>query len=343
MSLIPLAGRRAALLLLLSAAGASAQDGASAAKSEGRFVRALTSLALEDYERAARSLDEVLAHAPDDPTVLAVRAEVAERMEAPADAVYFARRAADVAPDDARAWLTLASALRAARQPAEAADALDRALALAPTDPDALTAAADLAAERGDADAETEALTALVRVGDTVAARLRLSALAEQAGDADQALAQARAAARLAPAEPAVARRLGALQRAPATDAPTAPAAGGTDGPALFAAGRFAEAADALLAELDADPRQVDRWALALQALAQTADARAGATADDALLLFPSVPAVLAGAAEAYGAAGRADDARAVARRGLDALDLLGDRLPDADALRLRLDAVLSR
>ncbi|WP_420454174.1 tetratricopeptide repeat protein [Rubrivirga sp.] len=335
--------RTAVLLVLLSAGGVAAQTGAGAARSQGRFVRALTSLALEDYERAARSLDEVLAQAPDDPTVLALRAEVAGLMEAPADAVYYARRATDAAPDDARAWLALASALRAASQPAQAADALDRALALAPTDPDALTAAADLAAERGDADAERRALGALVRVGDTVAARLRLSALAEQAGDADQALAHAQAAARLAPAEPAVMRRLADLQRGPVATAPAARPTNGADGAGLFAAGRFAEAADALLAEVDADPRRVESWALALQALAQTADPRAGATADDALLLFPTAPAVLAGAAEAYGAAGRTDDARAVAQRGLDALDLLGDRLPDTDALRVRLDAVLSR
>ena len=118
---------------------------------------------------------------------------------------------------------------------------------------------------------------------------------------------------------------------------------GEADGSALFAAGQFAEAADALLAEIDDDPRQIDRWALALQALAQTADPRAGATADDALLLFASVPSVLVGAAEAYAAAGRTDDGLAAAQRAADALDLLGDDLPDAPALRARLDAVLSR
>ncbi len=343
--------RLAALALLLASTSAAAQTGAGAAKAEGRFVRALTALAIEDLETARRSLDEVLAEAPDDPTVLAVRAEVAGLMDAPADAVYYAGRATEAGPGRPDAWLGLARALRAAGQSDQAADALDRALALAPTDLDVLTASADLAADRGDDDGERAALGALVRVGDTVAARLRLSILAERAGDRDQALAQARAAARLAPGEVAVERRLAALASAPASAAPqTEPsqtespsATGPTDGASLVAAGRFAQAADVLLAEVDADPRRVESWALALQALARTADARAGATADDALLLFPSVPAVLVGAAEAYAAAGRAGDAARAAARAGDALDVLGARLPDADALRVRLDAVLSR
>ena len=110
-----------------------------------------------------------------------------------------------------------------------------------------------------------------------------------------------------------------------------------------MAAGRYAEAAEALLAEVDADPRRVDAWALALQALARTADPRAGATADDALLLFSSSLPVVTAAAEAYAAAGRADDARQTAQRGLSLLDVVGDSVPDTAALRTRLDAVLSR
>ena len=307
---------------------------------------------------AVQLLDEILADAPSDPTVLLLRAELAA---APADAVYFARQAADAAPDRADVWLGLARALRAAGQPADAVGALDTAGRLAPDDLDVLLAEATLAAEQNDARREQEALTRLVRVGDTVAARLRLSALAQAAGDRDAALSQAQAAARLAPSEPAVRRRLAELERAPtpatpdvpapaapltdaATPPGTAPASGaGADGAALFAAGRYADAADALLAETDRDPRQVDAWALALQALARTADPRAGTTADDALLLFPSVPAVVASAAEAYAAAGRPADARTAAQRGLDALDRLGDALPDADSIRTRLDALLSR
>ena len=334
--------RLAVALLLLAAMPASAQSRADAAEAEGRFVRALTAVAIEDFETARRSLDAVLEAAPGDVTVLTLRAEVATAMDAPADAVFFARRATEAAPDRAEAWLAFATALRGARQPAEAASVIDRARTLSPADPDVLALSADLAAERGDAAAERDALAALVRVGDTVAARLRLSVLAEQQGDADDALAQAQAAVRLAPNDPAVRRRADEL-RGDARSAASPTPGGEADGPALFAAGQFAEAADALLAEIDDDPRQIDRWALALQALAQTADPRAGATADDALLLFASVPSVLVGAAEAYAAAGRTDDGLAAAQRAADALDLLGDDLPDAPALRARLDAVLSR
>lgn len=322
---------RAALLLLLLTTAASAQSGVDA-RLEGRFVRALTAVAVEDFETARETLDQILEAAPDDASVLAVRAEVAGGLGATADAVYYARRATEAAPDDAAAWLALASALADAGQLPDAAAAADRAVALDPQSLDALTAAAEIAARTGDAAAERDALAALVGVGDTPAARLRLSTLAERAGDRAEALAQAQAAARLAPAEPAVARRLADL-RGEARPAPpaSAPESDGTDD------------VDALLAQVDADPRRVDLWARALDALAASADPRAGATADDALLLFPSVPAVLASAAEAYAAAGRADDARTTAQRGLDALALLGDDLPDAGALRLRLDAVLSR
>jgi hypothetical protein len=320
---------RAALLLLLLTSVAAAQGGADA-RIEGRFVRALTAVAVEDFEAARETLDQILETAPDDASVLAVRAEVAAGLGATADAVYYARRATEAAPADAGAWLALSAALLDADQLADAADAASRAVALDAHNLDALTAAAEIAARLGEPDAEREALAALVRVGDTAAARLRLSTLAERAGDRDEALYQAEAAARLAPSEPAVARRLADLRGAPPSPVST-PEAGGADD------------VDALLAQVDADPRRVDLWVQALDALAAAADPRAGATADDALLLYPSVPAVLAPAAEAYAAAGRTGDARATAQRGLDALDLLGDDLPDADALRLRLDAVLSR
>ena len=353
---VPLAALVAGTVALV--APATAQTAGARATAEGRFIRALTAQALDDDATALRLVDEVLAEVPGDPTVLLLRAELAA---SPADAVYYARQSADAAPGRADVWLGLADALRAAGQPAEAARALAAAERLAPDDLDVLVAAAELAAEQNDAGREREVLGRLVRVGDTVAARLRLSALAEAAGDRDGALAQAQAAARLDPSEPAVRRRLAELAPAPATAASAAMAtgrpagagsteapsptdtAGPTDGAALFAAGRYADAAEALLAEVDRDPRRIEGWSLALQALARTADPRAGAVADDALLLFSSVPSVVAGAAEAYAAAGRADDARATAQRGLDALARLGDDVPDAGPLRARLDAVLSQ
>ena len=59
------------------------------------------------------------------------------------------------------------------------------------------------------------------------------------------------------------------------------------------------------LAIVAADPRRLDAWADALTALAAAADPRAAETADEATLLFPTVPSILAPAAEAYLAAGR--------------------------------------
>ena len=326
-------------LLLLSVAAQAQVPPGEAARRQGQFVRALTLLEADADSAAAQALDAVLEAEPDDPTVLAVRADAAARLGDAAGAVYFAQRAADAAPGRADAHLGLARALRLAGRLDRAAQALATARRLAPADLDVLLATVDVATEQNDLVTERDALGALVRIGDTVGARLRLSVLAERAGDRADAVAQAEAAGRLAPSEPAVARRLAEVAAQPERAAPGAAASGA----ALFERGRFAEAADALLAEIDADPRAVATWALALQALALTSDARAGATADDALLLFGSVPSVLAGAAEAYGAAGRTDDARATARRGLDALALLGDAVPDAPALRLRLDAVLSR
>ena len=322
-----------AVLALLLATGAVAQGPVDArlARAEGRFVQALTALQIGDDSLEARALDDVLDEAPDDPTVLAARAEAALRLGDAPDAVFYARQAADAAPERPDVLRQLAAALRAAGQPAEAADALRRATRAAPDDLDAWLAAADLAAETGDAEAEAEALRALVRLGDTVGARLRLSALAERAGDRDAALAEARAASRLSPADPAVRRRLDALSGEAGRPVPS-PTVGAASGDA-----------EALRASVDADPGRLDLWLQLLAALAETRAPGAGAAADDALLLFPTVPAVLAAAAEAYAAADRPADAADAARRGLDALNLVGDALPpdEAEDLRRRLDAVL--
>ena len=324
--------RALALLLLATTAAAQTAEG-EAASLQGRFIRALTSLALEDDSAAVRAAEVVLRRAPDDPVVLTLRADVARRLGATADAVYFAERAA-ARGGDARAHLALARSLQDAGRLAEAAAALEDARRLAPDDLDVLVAAVDLAVEQGDAAAERRALSDLVRVGDTVAARLRLSALAETAGDLEGALAQARAAQRLAPSEPAVRRRVAGLAGGPAPTATPRTAAPSTATPS--AGGGL----EGLLARIEDDPRQVDAWADALAALAAARDPRAGATADDALLLFGSVPSVLVGAAEAYASAGRADDALEAAGRAREALALLGDALEDADALRARLDAL---
>ncbi len=316
------------LLLALLAASAHAQpDDATRARSEGEFIRALTAQALDDDSTAARVLDGLLESGPD-ATLLLVRSQVSAD---PAQAAYFAQLAADAAPGRADVQLGLAQALRGAGQTGPAADALETARRLAPADLDVLLATVELAAQRGDDQAEERALQDLVRLGDTVAARLRLSALAEARGDADQALVQARAAARLDPGEPAVRRRLAALV---ASDA----------GPvATPAASASASDVDALLDQVDQNPRDLAAWVRVLDALAQASDPRAAETADDAMLLFSSVPAIVASAAEAYAAAGQPGDARDAAQRGLDALDRLADAVDGAGALRARLAAVLSR
>ena len=323
----PLTSSALAALIGLAAWSGPAQAQAESARAQGQFVRALTAQALGDDSTAARLLDVLLADSPD-PTVLLVRAEVSA---SPAEALYYTRLAVDAAPGRSDAHLALGRALVDAGQTEAAAQALDAALRLAPSDLDVLLAVAETAALRGDGPAEQRALAALVRVGDSVAARLRLSALAEGRGDRGDALAHARAAARLAPAEPAVQARVAALSGdGPATSAPDPPADA-----------RPTETADALLAALDDDPRRIETWVRVLDVLSRTADARAGATADDALLLFGAVPAVVVAAAEAYHAAGRPDDARATAQRGLDLIARLGEAVSDAASLRARLQATL--
>ncbi|MEM1118668.1 MAG: tetratricopeptide repeat protein, partial [Bacteroidota bacterium] len=310
------------------------------AAAEGQFVRALTALRLGDNAEAARLLDEILRARPTDAAVLDARAEAALALADASSALFYAQQAAEQAPDEPSVHLRLAEAFRQTGDAASAVGALDTARRLDATDPAPLVALADLHAAAGDTEAERETLEALVRLGDTPAARLRLSVLYERAGDTERALDAARRAVRLAPGEPRLRDRVASL-RSPDVPAAPGPDASDVDGEALHAAGRYAEAADALLDLVEREPRRLDAWALALDALARTGDPRAGATADDALLLFPSVPSVLAPAAEAYLAAGRSADARDAAERGLQALDILGD-VDGADAFRARLQRALA-
>ncbi len=331
--------------LLLLAAPLAAQPGDAAARrayAEGVFIEALTAHYLGDDSTAARLLDDVLDDHPDDPTILDARAEVALADDGPAAALFFAQRAAELGSHRPEVHVRLARVLWDLGRPADAVRALETAQSLDAASLDGLVLLAHLYGQTGQPERERETLEALVRLGDTVAARLRLSTLYEQAGDRGRALEAAHAAARLSASEPAVQRRLAELTDTPAAPTPVPrDAPSGASGADLYAAGRYAEAADALLDALANDPRDLDAWALALDALARTTDPRAGATADDALLLFPTTPAVLVPAAEAYAAAGRAADAQATARRGLTALDALGDAVPDAEALRTRLQRVL--
>ena len=95
---------------------------------------------------------------------------------------------------------------------------------------------------------------------------------------------------------------------------------------------RYPEAAERLVRALDADPRDVEAWALALRALARSADPRAERVADDALLLLASDASVAAGAAEVLLAADRP----------ADALKAAPDS-PDGHALRAMALAALGR
>ena len=320
-----------AVLLATAAASASAQPRDAAERRayvEGRFVRALTAHATGDDDAAAEALDEVLELRPDDAAAYDARADVARARGETTDALFYAERAAALSPTSGVLRLRLAGAYAGAGRLGEATAAAEAARDLAPGDPAVWETLADLYGRLGrDAD-ERAALAAWTRLDDTVAARLRLSALAEAAGDGAGAREQALAARRLAPSDPAVRRRVAALDR-PAPP-PASGGAGSTGG--VEVAGDV----DALLALVEADPRRLDVWAQALGALAASADPRAGAVADDALLLFPVVPAVAAPAAEAYLAAGRPADARRAAER---ALATLGD---GDGALRARLDAVLA-
>lgn len=326
----------ALLAALAGTAGAQPGDpGERRAHVEGLFVRALTAHALGDAAAAIEALDEVLELSPDDPAAYDARADVAEAQGQTADAVFYAERAVELAPDVSAFHLRLARVRAEAGRIDDALEAAEAAQALAPGDPAVWEATAELAARAGRDDVERDALTAWVRLHDTAAARLRLSAVHEVSGDADAALDHALAARRLAPADPAALRRVAALQ-APTATPPPSPSSGGA------AAGSAGEDVDALLRTVEADPRRLDAWAQVLQALAEAGDPRAGTVADDALLLFSSVPAVATSAAEAYLAAGRPADARRAADRALAALDTLADDLSDADALRARLQRILS-
>ena len=312
-----------------AAQSAAQTTAATAAVAEGRFVRALTEHRLGNDTAAVRLLDAALALRPGDAAVLDALAEVYADLGRPTDALYHAGLAAAAAPAEAAVVLRLGTLQAAAGQREAALASVEAARRLAPTDAATLDALAGLHAAAGRADAESEALEARTALGATPEHWLRLAALYRDAREPGLEAAALRAADRLAPNTPAVRARLAASDPAPSAAVPAVPVPGD--------ASPFASA-DAALAVAAADPRRLDAWAAALDALARTADPRAGDTADEATLLFPTVPSVLAPAAEAYLAAGRASDAARVARAGLAAL---ADAGASAD-LRARLDRALA-
>lgn len=325
------------LLAVAASAPASGQAGAppaeaSQATAEGRLIRALTEHHLGNDSAAVRHLDAVLALRPGDGAALDALAEAYTALGRPTDALYHAGLAAAASPDEPAVHARLGALLVAAGQPDAALARYETARRLSPTDAATLLALADLHAAAGRGPAEREALEALVAVGETSGAWLRLATLYAAAREDELELAALRAAVRLAPGDPTARARLRAFVLDRIDAPPSTPVA-------LPPAG--AASADEALAVVAADPRRLDAWAAALDALARTADPRAGDTADEATLLFPTVPSVLAPAADAYLAAGRPSDAARAARSGLTALGALPSGDPIAAALRARFDRVL--
>ena len=217
--------------------------------------------------------------------------------------------------------------------PGRAVTGLSDVLEARPGDPVVL----DVLAEAYHADGRlAEALyhaeLAAERAPDDAAILHRLADFYAEAGDASQATRARARADRIAPrAAPPL------VPAPPDRSAPPAVAEGDPPGLEAYRAGRYAEAADALLDALDADPRQLDAWPFALDALTRASDARAGDTAELAVLLYPTVPAILVPAAEAFAALGRTQEARDAAEAALRTLGAAGDA-----ALRARGQSLLS-
>ncbi|GAB5534247.1 MAG: hypothetical protein Rubg2KO_04960 [Rubricoccaceae bacterium] len=242
------------------------------------------------------------------------------------------------APDRASAEPLFISALAAlySGDPARAVTRLSDVLTIYPEDPVVLDAMAEAyLAQDLMPEALYHAELAASLAPDDAAIQRRYADVLDASGNAVRAQQARDTAQRLDPQTPQP-------RTTPPPPPPPArqPEAAESDlpGEAAYRAGRYAEAADALLSVVDENPRQMTAWALALDALARTSDSRAGDTAELALLLYPTVPSILVPAAEALQSAGRSSaaiDAASSALRGLDSGD-------DDPALRQRADAVLS-
>ena len=220
--------------------------------------------------------------------------------------------------------------------PARAAIRLGDVLTIYPDDPVVLDALAEAYHAQGlTAEALYHAELAAILAPDDASIHRRLADVLDASGDAIRAQQARETAQRLDPEAPQLAvttPRPVTPVRQDVADEPEMP------GEAAYRAGRYADAADALLIVVDENPRQMTAWALVLDALARTEDPRAGDTADLALLLFPTVPSILVPAAEALHAIGRSEDAIDAASSALRALDSGTDN----PALRQRADALLS-
>ena len=221
--------------------------------------------------------------------------------------------------------------------PSRAITSLSTVLEAHPGDAVVLDALAEAYHADGQlAEALYHAELAADRAPDDAAILHRLADLYAASGEAAPAARARERADRIAPR---AALPDASAQPAPSDPAPPSdePSRGDVPGLDAYRAGRYAEAADALLDALDADPRQLDAWPLALDALTRTDDARAGDTAELAVLLYPTVPAILVPAAEAFAALGRSPEAREAAEAALRVLGESGDA-----TLRARGQSLLS-
>ena len=214
---------------------------------------------------------------------------------------------------------------------------LSDVLAMYPDDPVVLDVLAEAYLAQGlTAEALYHAELAASVAPDDATIQRRLADIYDASGDAVRAQQARETAQRLAPDTPRLSPSTSAPQPSPARTEPASDTE--LPGEAAYRAGRYAEAAEALLGVIDEDPRRIEAWPLALDALTRTSDARAGDTADLALLLFPTLPSILVPAAEALLSVGRTDDARSAAESALRSLD----GATDDPALRQRADALLS-
>ena len=292
----------------------AAEEAARRAPAEPSFLRRLASarLATDDASGAAEALERVVALRPAAVGALATLVEVYADLGRDAEAVRTLARLVEVGETPA-ARVRLAAYARASGDAPEAARHLARAAALAPDEPAIARALADALDASGDAAGARRALARfLARNPQDPSARAALAARGG-AGDAPEASGVG------LPAEDALRRARDlysaadedpdGLDSAEALLAPLVasgdPAVLALAGRVAFRQGRYGPAADRLTRALDADPRDVEAWALALRALARSGAPEAARTADDAMLLLGADPDVASGAAEALVAAGQ--------------------------------------
>lgn len=329
---------------------------------EVTLVKALTRLHAADPAAAVALLTPALDTHPGHAALLGLLADATLALGDRTSARLHAREAADAAPSSADA------ALRLARLEADAGDrngaqrTLDGALGRVSESerPRLLDGALDLALDARDDGRATATARRLAADGTLVptlldaARRVRLLAVLDRTDAALAATVRTVArrldplsadASRPAAAAPAAAVPSGSTPVSPspgAAPASTRPAGTAGDARAAFAAGRFADAAPALAAAVEATPTDGALWRLAAMAWIEAGrPADAAPLLDDARLIFAGDAALLAVAAWHALATGDAPAARAALA---DADAALADA-PDAASadpalVRRALDAV---